>query len=396
MGYKVQKGDGWYKIAKNTGMDVNELLKLNNATLNTAIHPGQEIKTNVQNNQSGLGKYVQGFTKEKTSQAALDKALSEGYRLDRGKLINSKKDSTKSTSTPSNPFIPAGYQAGAVRHLQEQATQAKPKKESKEEPKKSSSQSTKVTGTANTFIPAGAQAMVSFAKDTERSTQATKNIKQTASNFLRSPVQTVLDTGLYIADQLGAPTNATNYLRDLVVNIPYRTKTALHAGAKTLLNDKSYSENYQDLLANPGLITDATTIRPLTNSNSNFSEKELAAIRDMADNDFHITNSDIKRVSEDGKYGGSGSLISYFTPSKVVQTAIGQSSGNPNNKTITDVFDVNTQSSEAKRDNETYLRKAKENPGFNYETMRATMPYFNSTDIIPDKYKIHTMIKYEK
>lgn len=183
MGYKVQKGDGWYKIAKNTGMDVNELLKLNNATLNTVIHPGQEIKTKVQNNQSGLGKYVQGFAKEetsktmptpykpeyteqqfirdnarsiqqqlvkagydlgkygenkdgvdgkwgKTSQAALDKALSEGYRLDRGKLINSKKDNVKPTDVTSNPFIPAGYQAGAVRHLQGQVTKSEPKKES--------------------------------------------------------------------------------------------------------------------------------------------------------------------------------------------------------------------------------------------------------------------------
>ena len=137
MSYKVQKGDGWYKIAKNTGMDVNELLKLNNATLNTAIHPGQEIKTS---NLTGLGRYVQGLYKKeekpktmptpyrsgyteqqfirdnarsiqeqlvkagydlgkygenkdgvdgkwgKTSQAALDKALSEGYKLENGKL----------------------------------------------------------------------------------------------------------------------------------------------------------------------------------------------------------------------------------------------------------------------------------------------------------------------
>ena len=189
MGYKVQKGDGWYKIAKNTGMDVNELLKLNNATLNTVIHPGQEIKTKAQNNQSGLGKYVQGFTKEETSktmptpykpgyteqqfikdnaksiqqqlvnagydlgkygvdgkwgkvsQAALDKALSEGYHLDKGKLVNPKKDNTKSVATTSNPFIPAGYQAGAVRHLQGQTTKSEPKKGKetvKSEPKKQS------------------------------------------------------------------------------------------------------------------------------------------------------------------------------------------------------------------------------------------------------------------
>lgn len=42
--YKVKSGDGWYKIAKSTGVDVNQLLKLNNATLDTMLHPNQEIK----------------------------------------------------------------------------------------------------------------------------------------------------------------------------------------------------------------------------------------------------------------------------------------------------------------------------------------------------------------
>ena len=41
MGYEVKKGDGWYKIAKSQGIDVNELLALNNATLDTMLHPGQ-------------------------------------------------------------------------------------------------------------------------------------------------------------------------------------------------------------------------------------------------------------------------------------------------------------------------------------------------------------------
>lgn len=45
MGYEVKKGDGWYKIAKNLGVDVNELLKANNASLDTMLHPGQQIKT---------------------------------------------------------------------------------------------------------------------------------------------------------------------------------------------------------------------------------------------------------------------------------------------------------------------------------------------------------------
>ena len=45
MGYEVKKGDGWYRIAKSQGIDVNELLALNNATLDTMLHPGQQIKT---------------------------------------------------------------------------------------------------------------------------------------------------------------------------------------------------------------------------------------------------------------------------------------------------------------------------------------------------------------
>lgn len=192
MEYKVKAGDGWYRIAKNLGVDVNELLKANNATLNTAIHPGQVLKTG---KSASFGQYVQGLSKKeekpktmptpyrsgyteqqfirdnarsiqeqlvkagynlgstgknkdgvdgqwgKNSQAALDKALSEGYKLERGQLISPKK-TTPRTAPVSNPFIPAGYQAGAVRHLQGQVTKSEPKKgketAKKEEPKKQS------------------------------------------------------------------------------------------------------------------------------------------------------------------------------------------------------------------------------------------------------------------
>lgn len=185
MEYKVKSGDSWYRIAKNLGVDVNDLLKANNATVNTAIHPGQVLKTS---KSAGFGQYVQGLSKKeekpktmptpyragyteqqfirdnarsiqnqltkagysvgkvdgiwgKNSQAALDKALSEGYKLERGQLVSPKK-TTPRTAPVSNPFIPAGYQAGAVRHLQGQVTKAEPKKgketAKKEEPKKQS------------------------------------------------------------------------------------------------------------------------------------------------------------------------------------------------------------------------------------------------------------------
>ena len=232
-------------------------------------------------------------------------------------------------------------------------------------------------------------------KEKSSNNQTQNTIKQIGTNFLRDPRGAAVDVMLYTADKLGAPTNATNYLRDLNVSLPYRIKNAVHAGINTMIGDKSFSENYDELLANPGLYTDLTTIRPLTNTNSNFSNEELQVIRDMAGSDFKINNADIKRVSENGKYGGKGSVFEYFTPTKVVQTAIGQSSGNAKNKTITDMFDVNTVGNIAKKDNDMYIKMAKENPGFNYQTMRATMPYLNMIDIMPDKYKIKTRVAYE-
>lgn len=223
-------------------------------------------------------------------------------------------------------------------------------------------------------------------KDNQEATE------QYISNLFRAPVQATVDGALYVADRMGAPSNATNYLRDLNVSIPYRIKNAIHAGVNTLVNDKTFSENYNALLANPSAFTDYTTIRPLTNTNDNFSEEELGVIKDMAGQNYKITNSDIKRVSEDGNYGGKGAVSTYFTPTKVVQTAIGQASGNADDRTITDLFDVNTVGAVAQRDNQMYINMAKENPGANYQTMRATMPYLNMIDIMPDKYKIRTKI----
>ena len=45
MEYEVKKGDGWYKIAKNLGVNVNDLLQANNAKLDTMLQPGQRLKT---------------------------------------------------------------------------------------------------------------------------------------------------------------------------------------------------------------------------------------------------------------------------------------------------------------------------------------------------------------
>jgi hypothetical protein len=58
MTYKVQKGDSWHSIAKTTGIDINELLRMNNATLTTSLHPGQELKTNKTSSKSDSNKVL--------------------------------------------------------------------------------------------------------------------------------------------------------------------------------------------------------------------------------------------------------------------------------------------------------------------------------------------------
>ena len=41
-----------------------------------------------------------------------------------------------------------------------------------------------------------------------------------------------------------------------------------------------------------------------------------------------------------------------------------------------------------------YIKKAKVNPGANYETLRALMPVLNMIDIMPDEYKIRTKLDF--
>ena len=50
----------------------------------------------------------------------------------------------------------------------------------------------------------------------------------------------------------------------------------------------------------------------------------------------------------------------------------------------------------AEKDNAMYEKLAAKSSDFGYEDLRATMPYYNMIDIIPDQYKIHTRVRYEK
>ncbi|MDD6002030.1 MAG: hypothetical protein PUC50_07560 [Bacteroidales bacterium] len=220
------------------------------------------------------------------------------------------------------------------------------------------------------------------------------SLSQFATNYLKSQFWTTYDTALWTADKLGLSSNITNFLRDIPNAIKYKLCTLPPAILQAIINyakGKGFTieESYNYYLKNPSFFQRMNTIEPLPNSNSNYSTKEMDVIKDMAGNKSCITNADIKRVS--GRYGNNSSISSYITePDKVVQTSIGQSSGS--NGHLHDIFDTNVSTETAKKDNKKYMEGAKSNPGFNYFTLRAIMPFIGSTDIMPDNYKIHTYI----
>ncbi len=217
---------------------------------------------------------------------------------------------------------------------------------------------------------------------------------QFGTNFLKSPFGATYDAVLWGLDKIGAPSNVTNLLRDVPNAIKYKMETLPFALIKAIVDYAkgrgwTIEESYNHYLKNPTLFQRMNTIEPLPNNNSNYSKEESDVIREMAGNKSYITNADIRRVS--GRYGNNSSISSYITePDKVVQTSIGQSSGS--NGHLHDIFDTNVSTETAKKDNKKYMEGAKSNPGFNYFTLRAIMPFIGSTDIMPDNYKIHTYI----
>lgn len=262
-------------------------------------------------------------------------------------------------------------------------------------PRKKSQESNQKTGGLATMREMTYAARTGGMNSVPQLDKRSENFERLVGNIIRNPVGGTIDGILYTADRLGVSSNATNMLRDYNVSIPYRIASASRAGIETLYNGNDYNSNYENALANPTILQRLGTIHPLINRNHNFNSKQLQIIKDMAGKKGYITNADIKRVSEDGRYGAfEGSIGSYFSPTKVVQTAMGRSSGH--NGILEDYFDVNTQSEEAQKDNQKYVDKSKEKRGYNYGTLRATMPYINSIDIMPDEYKIKTVIDLNK
>ena len=116
--YKVKSGDGWYKIAKSTGVDVNQLLKLNNATLDTMLHPNQEIKIKTETPKSQPAKAT-STNSTNFSMGGTDYAVSAlgSMYLNKSKQKNTEEPIKKESNEPG--FFSKAYDAvtGFVNNL---------------------------------------------------------------------------------------------------------------------------------------------------------------------------------------------------------------------------------------------------------------------------------------
>lgn len=118
--------DGYtFKNGKLTDPKVKNSKLVSKEVSKEVLKDPQYLKNNASNIQTLL--VQEGFDIGKTgvdgvwgkaSQAALDKALAEGYTFDKGKLINPKKVDSQSNL--------AGYLVGAIKYLQGQTKKAQP------------------------------------------------------------------------------------------------------------------------------------------------------------------------------------------------------------------------------------------------------------------------------
>lgn len=75
--YKVVSGDSWWGIATTVGLDMSQLAKLNNMTINSVIHPGQVLKI-----KGTLNNAAKSVTKKvKTSSSATYYTVRSGDTL---------------------------------------------------------------------------------------------------------------------------------------------------------------------------------------------------------------------------------------------------------------------------------------------------------------------------
>lgn len=174
------------------------------------------------------------------------------------------------------------------------------------------------------------------------------------AHVVTRPVPTAIDRILHFADVHGAPSHVTNALRDVSNRAANEPVIMANAAYNFLTGKGDLKESYKQADINPSPLFQLFEVKPKLNTEANYSQKELAAMdelsrRSQSSEVGQITHKGYRAVNaekyNEGRYAGDISLGNFFSPSKVVEWSLGQTSGKKekNDNYTTDNFAYDTK-----------------------------------------------------
>ena len=181
-------------------------------------------------------------------------------------------------------------------------------------------------------------------------------------HWITRPSASIRDLALWGADVLGAPSHITNAVRDVsnrVANLPIIGLDAVYNYAAG--NSSTWEDAFKEADTNPSALASAFEVFPITNTESNYSDAQLANQYELRKHSpgkpGQITHDGYRYINQ-GRYAGDVGIGNFLSPSKVNEWSIGQTSGiadEEGNTYTSDLFAYDTKDT-----NNVYLEAIKE------------------------------------
>lgn len=204
----------------------------------------------------------------------------------------------------------------------------------------------------------------------------------------------LVDGALWLADVAGMPSHVTNAARDVAVranNIPI---IAADTVWKRLSGQgKTWKEAWKEADTNPSTVARAFEYFPIQNTETNYSEAELANQYDLRRHSSgrkgQITAEGYRHANQ-GRYAGDIGLTEFFSPTKVNEWSIGRTSGQrgkDGKDYTTDVFAYDQEDTD-----KVYMKAVKEGTASPVMTLRGFLGHIGAQGY-PDGTNSATGIK---
>lgn len=219
--------------------------------------------------------------------------------------------------------------------------------------------------------------------------------KYQEGGWLANPVTRLVDGVLWLADAAGMPSHVTNATRDVVVRANNVPIIAADTVWKRLSGQgKTWKEAWKEADTNPSTVARVFEYFPITNTETNYSEAQLAdqyeLRRHSPGRKGQITAEGYKHANQ-GRYAGDvGGIKEFFSPTKVNEWSIGQTSGQKGKDGkdyTTDVFAYDQDDTD-----KVYLKAVKEGKASPVMTLRGFLGLIGAQGY-PDGTNSATSIK---